>query len=59
MFKKKKTSVRQISDGNYFLGQERSDDDGIHATRGHKNVRVYCKTLKNCIGSFRTKGVEC
>jgi hypothetical protein len=52
-------SVCQIADGNCFLGQERSADGGIHATRDHNNVTNVLKTLKNCIGSFRTKGVEC
>jgi hypothetical protein len=27
-----------------FLGQDRSADSGIHATRDHNNVEVYCET---------------
>jgi hypothetical protein len=27
------------ADGNCFLGQERSGDDGIHATRDHNDVK--------------------
>jgi hypothetical protein len=36
---KQMLSACQRVDGNYFLGQERSADCGIHATRGHNNVR--------------------
>jgi hypothetical protein len=32
-------SACQKADGNYFLGQERSADGGIHAKRDHNNVR--------------------
>jgi hypothetical protein len=36
---KRTLSACQKSDGNRFLGQERSADGGIHATRNHNNVR--------------------
>jgi hypothetical protein len=50
----------QKVDGNCFLGQERSADDGIHGTRGHNNVRGISRiTKKKCIGPFGTNGVEC
>jgi hypothetical protein len=29
----------QKADGNFVLGQERSDGGGIHATEDHNNVR--------------------
>jgi hypothetical protein len=32
------TNIFQKADDNCFLGQERSADDGIHATRDHNNV---------------------
>jgi hypothetical protein len=35
----KQMAACQKAVGNCFLGQERSADDGIHATRGHSNVR--------------------
>jgi hypothetical protein len=35
----KQTSACQKADGICFLGQERSVDGGIHATRDHTNVR--------------------
>jgi hypothetical protein len=37
--KKFKTKVCQKADGNYFLGQGRSADGGIHATKDYSNVR--------------------
>jgi hypothetical protein len=37
--KLKLTSSRNLIDVNYFLGQERSADGGIHTTRDHKNKR--------------------
>jgi hypothetical protein len=36
---KQPLSVCQIVDGNCFLGQERSADGVIHATRDHSNIR--------------------
>jgi hypothetical protein len=35
----KQTSACQKADNSFFLGQERSPDGGIHATRGHNNIR--------------------
>jgi DNA-directed RNA polymerase subunit M/transcription elongation factor TFIIS len=56
---KETLSACQKADGDYFLGQERSANGGIHAARGTMS-EVYCKTLKkNCVGPYRTKGVEC
>jgi hypothetical protein len=38
----------QKADGNCFLGQERSTDSGIHATRDYNNIRsVLGNTKKN------------
>jgi curli biogenesis system outer membrane secretion channel CsgG len=37
---KQTLSARKLIDGNCFLGQERSADDGIHATRGHNVTSV-------------------
>jgi hypothetical protein len=36
---KQTLSSCQEADGNCFIGQERSADGGIHATRDHNNVR--------------------
>jgi hypothetical protein len=55
----RQTSAYQKADDNCFLGQERSTDGGIHATRDHKNVRSVLQKLKDCTGPFRTKGMEC
>jgi hypothetical protein len=45
---------------NCSLGEVRSADGGIHATRDHSNVRSVLQiTKRNCIGQFRIKGVEC
>jgi hypothetical protein len=35
----KQTFAFQKADGICFLGHERSDDGGIHATRDHNNAR--------------------
>jgi hypothetical protein len=35
---KVQTNVCQKADGNSFLGQKKSADGGIHATRRHNNV---------------------
>jgi hypothetical protein len=53
---KQTLSTCQKADGNCFLGQERSADGGIHATRDHNNVRsVLRNTKKIFVGPFRTK----
>jgi hypothetical protein len=40
--------VYQKADDNYFLGENRSVDGGIHATRDHNNVTsVFRNTKKN------------
>jgi hypothetical protein len=50
----------QKAEGSCFLGQERSANGGIHATRDHDNFRsVLQNKKKNCMGPFRTKDVEC
>jgi hypothetical protein len=36
---KQMLSTCQKTDGNCFLGQERSVNGGIHATRDHNNIR--------------------
>jgi hypothetical protein len=36
---KQTSSAYQTANGNYFWGEERSFDGGIHATRDHNNVR--------------------
>jgi hypothetical protein len=51
---KQTVSACQKADSNCFLGQQRSADDGIRATRD--NVRsVSRNTKKNCMGPFRKK----
>jgi hypothetical protein len=58
--KLKQTSAYQKADGICFLGQERSSDGGIYASRDCSNIRsVLQDTTKDCLGSFREKGVEC
>jgi hypothetical protein len=53
-------STSKLRDQNRFLRQERGADGGIHAIRDHNNVTsVLRKTKKNCVGPFRTKGVDC
>jgi hypothetical protein len=37
--------VCQKADDNCFLGQERSVDGGIHATRDHNSIRNVYETL--------------
>jgi hypothetical protein len=54
----KQTPACQKADGSCFLGQERSADDEIHATREHSNVKN-ANMLKKYVGPFRTKGMEC
>jgi hypothetical protein len=48
----KQISVCQKADGNYFLGEERSADCGIHATRDHNNmimrVPIELLALEHC-----------
>jgi hypothetical protein len=55
----KQTSACQKADDNCFLGQERSADGGIHATRDYNNVRSVLRNTKKTVGSFRIKCVEC
>jgi hypothetical protein len=57
----KQTSARKVIDGNCFLGQERSADGGIHATRDHNNITSVLRNTKRTVYGwpFRTKGVEC
>jgi hypothetical protein len=43
---KQTLSVCQKADGNCFLGEERSADGGIHATRNHNNVRNVLRNTK-------------
>jgi hypothetical protein len=44
-------SACQKADGNSFLGQERSTDGGIYATRDHNNIRsVLRNTIKTTSG---------
>jgi hypothetical protein len=48
----KQTSASQKADGNCFLEQDRSTDDGINATKDHSNVRSALQnTKKNYVGS--------
>jgi hypothetical protein len=48
---KQTLSACQKADDNCFLGQERSADGEIHATRNHSNVgNVLRNTEKNCVG---------
>jgi hypothetical protein len=54
-----KNAVGHKADGNCFLGQERNVDGGIHATRDHNVTNILQNNKKNCIGSFRTNGMEC
>jgi hypothetical protein len=39
-------SARKLIDGNLFLGQEKSADGGIHATRDHNNARSVLQDTK-------------
>jgi hypothetical protein len=43
---KQTLSACQKADGNCFLGQERSADGRIHATRDHGNVRSVLRSTK-------------
>jgi DNA-directed RNA polymerase subunit M/transcription elongation factor TFIIS len=43
---KQTVSACQKADANYSLGQERSADGGIHATRDHNNVRSALRNTK-------------
>jgi hypothetical protein len=46
----------QKADGNCFLGQERSADDRIYATRDHSNVRsVLRNTNETALGHLEEK----
>jgi hypothetical protein len=57
---KQTLSAYQKADGNCFLGQERSADGGIHATRDHNNVtRILRNIKKKYLRPFITKGMEC
>jgi hypothetical protein len=48
--------VGMKANGDCFLGQERSADGGIHATRDHNNIKsVLQNTKKNCIGHSEKK----
>jgi hypothetical protein len=56
-------SACQKADGNCFLGQVRSADGGIHATRDHNNTRSVLrntkkKKKKTALGHSELKGVE-
>jgi hypothetical protein len=52
-------NICQKPDSNCFLRKERCADGAIHAIETITTSEVYCKTLKNCTGTFKTKGVEC
>jgi hypothetical protein len=41
----KQTSACQKAGDNCFLGQQRSADGEIHATRDHNNIQGLCETL--------------
>jgi hypothetical protein len=55
---KQTLSACQEADGNCFLGQERSVDAGIHATRDHNNVTGVMRTLNKPHRPFRREGVK-
>jgi hypothetical protein len=55
----KQTYAYQKADGNCFLGQERSADGGIYATRNQNNAKIVLRNTKNFLGPFRIKGLEC
>jgi hypothetical protein len=55
----KQTSVCQKADGSCFLGQERSADGGIHATRDHNNFRSVLQKTEKLHWAIQMKGVEC
>jgi hypothetical protein len=42
-------SACQKVDGNCFLGQERSADNGIHATKDHNNIRSVLQDTKKTV----------
>jgi hypothetical protein len=43
---KQMMSARNLMDGNCFLGQERSVDGGIHATRDHSKIGSVLRNAK-------------
>jgi hypothetical protein len=50
----------QRADASCLLREERSADSGIHATINHNVISVlHVKQYKNCLGTFRTKDMEC
>jgi hypothetical protein len=52
----KQTSASQKADDNCFLGQERSADGEIHATKDHNNVRsVLQNSKKKLIRAIQNK----
>jgi hypothetical protein len=53
--KLKQTSAWQRADGNCFLGQERSADGGIHATRDHNNFSSVLRNTKNLGSAIQNK----
>jgi hypothetical protein len=42
-------------DGNYFLGQERSADGGIHLTRDHNKIRSVLQNTKQIVQGHSEK----
>jgi hypothetical protein len=45
--KKRCLPACQKAYGNYFQGQKKSSDGGIHETRGHNNIRSVLQNTKN------------
>jgi hypothetical protein len=52
----KQTSAYQKADGNCFWDRK---GELMVTFMQQAMSEVYCETLKNCVGPFRTKGVEC
>jgi hypothetical protein len=55
----KQTSICQKADGNCFLGQEGVPMVEFMQQGTTTKSEAYCESLKNCLGPFRRKGVEC
>jgi hypothetical protein len=51
------TNVVSLPNGCWlrFLGEERSADGGINATRDYSNIRNLLRNTKYCVGPFVTK----
>jgi hypothetical protein len=51
----KQISICEKVGGDCFLGQERSADGGVHATRDHNNARSVLRNTKKLLRAFPNK----